>query len=45
MYIGLTVDPAALANVATDVESNIKEIMDLLEEEDRREAEFQVITH
>ena len=31
-----------LSNVATDVESNIKEIIAMLDEEEKQEAEFQV---
>ena len=34
----------ALSTVATDVESNIREIFDLLDTEEAREKEFQVST-
>ena len=32
----------ALANVATDVESNIKEIIDMWKEDEKKDNEFQV---
>ncbi len=32
----------ALANVATDVESNIKEIIEMLKEDEAKDKEFQV---
>ena len=35
----------ALANVATDVESNIKEIIDMWKEDEKKDNEFQVCSY